>query len=342
VNGISGIGTGFSCNIPAYNPTEIVAYLRNKLQQNQLQQKNELQGTPAFVPHYKGFAGTIVPNGENKYLVRGRYEKLAADKIRITELPVGTWTMPYITCLEELMDGGVDKNGKKIPSLIKDFTSVCTEISIDIIVEFPRGKLADYEGTVDANGVNGVEKVLKLATSISSTNMNMFDDKIRLRKYADVAEIIDTFYRVRYDAYERRKAYQVNAMQQVLRKLSNRARYILANLDGSIDLRKKNSAQVLALLQGMQFDTFDEDYKYLTKMPMDSVTNENVEVMLREKAHTEHELETLIRTSIEQIWSRELDEFEVEYNKFVAVSTTKAPRNATTQQAKKVVRKVAK
>ncbi|MBM3968217.1 MAG: hypothetical protein FJ308_24630, partial [Planctomycetes bacterium] len=327
INGISGIGTGFSCNIPAYNPLEIVQYLRNKLE-------NIMQLQTAFIPYYSGFQGTITSNGEHKYLVRGKYDKLAADKIRITELPVGTWTMPYITFLEELMDGGVDKNGKKIPSYIKDFTSICTEVSIDIVVEFPRGKLAEYEATVDANGVNGVEKLLKLSSSISSTNMNMFDDQIKLHKYNDVSEIIDAFYGVRYAAYEKRKTYQVNAMQLVLRKLSNRARYILANLDGSIDLRKKSSAQVIELLQRMNFDTFEEDYKYLTKMPMDSVTNENVDSILKEKAQTERDLQVLMNTTIEQMWLRELDEFDAEYGKFMGarMSPTAAGSNSTTTQ----------
>lgn len=332
VNGISGIGTGFSCNIPAYNPVDAVQYIRAKLASQ--------PRDGAFIPHYKGFTGTIVENGENKYLVRGRYEKLGADKIRIVELPVGTWTMPYITFLEELMDGGVDKNGKKTPSMIKDFTSVCTEVSIDIVVEFPRGKMAEYEANVDANGVNGVEKLLKLTCSISSTNMNMFDDQIKLHKYNSVAEIIDSFYTVRYAAYERRKAYQVKAMRLVLQKLSNRARYILANLDGSIDLRKKSSAQVVALLQSMNFDTFDGDYKYLTKMPMDSVTNENVEAILKEKAQTEAELEALIRTSIEQMWTRELDEFEEEYARFSATVVAKTQDiTTTTKKVRKVVSK---
>jgi DNA gyrase/topoisomerase IV subunit A len=31
VNGISGIGTGFSTKIPPYNPTVIIKYLLNKL-----------------------------------------------------------------------------------------------------------------------------------------------------------------------------------------------------------------------------------------------------------------------------------------------------------------------
>jgi DNA topoisomerase-2 len=58
---------------------------------------------------------------ETKYLLKGRYEKIGDDKVRITELPIGTWTMPYITYMEELVDGTVDKNGKKMAAVLKDF-----------------------------------------------------------------------------------------------------------------------------------------------------------------------------------------------------------------------------
>jgi hypothetical protein len=46
-------------------------------------------------------------------LIKGVYEITGDTSIRISELPIGTGTMPYITILEELMDGGVDKKGKK-------------------------------------------------------------------------------------------------------------------------------------------------------------------------------------------------------------------------------------
>jgi hypothetical protein len=45
-------------------------------------------------------------------LIKGVYEITGDTSIRISELPIGTGTMPYITILEELMDGGVDKKGK--------------------------------------------------------------------------------------------------------------------------------------------------------------------------------------------------------------------------------------
>ena len=58
------------------------------------------------------------------------------------------------------------------------------------------------------------------------------------------------------------------------------------------------------------------DYKYLTKMPMDSVTNENVKTILKEKEDTEKELAILLATTIETIWLKELEILETEYLKY--------------------------
>ena len=103
VNGISGIGTGFSCNIPAFNPLDLISYLKKKIHTyinpQYANMDNNLQ-KQEFIPYYEGFNGTINKIEENKYLVKGVYEKIADDKIRITELPVGTWTMPYLSFLE--------------------------------------------------------------------------------------------------------------------------------------------------------------------------------------------------------------------------------------------------
>jgi len=307
INGISGIGTGFSSSIPAYNPKDVVQYLKSKLT------KSEYSGGE-FIPYYEGFRGTIRKIADNKYLVKGLYEKIGEDKIRITELPVGTWTMPYITFLEGLLDGGVDKAGKKIPPSIKDFTSLCTEVSIDITVVFPKGRLAELEQSVDATtGVNDLEKMMKLTTSLSTTNMHMFNHEFKLHKYATVEEIMDDFYGVRLDIYGKRKAALIKDMQKKLMKLSNRARYILETLEGVVDLRRKNAQQVSELMESRKFDKLEGDYKYLIKMPMDSVTQENVQNILKEKEETEKELNILTATTLEKMWLSELDEFEREY-----------------------------
>jgi len=308
INGISGIGTGFSCSIEPYNPKHIIEYLKNKLSDKSNEHID-------FVPYYEGFKGSIRKIADNKFLVKGLYEKIADDKIRITELPVGTWTMPYTTMLETLMDGAqTDKEGKKIPPSIKDFTSICTEVSVDITVQFPKGRIQELEASVDAHDCNGLEKMLKLFTTVSTTNMHMFNSEIKLHKYGSVGEIIDDFYSVRMETYKKRKAAQVDDLEKRLVKLSNRARYIQETLFGAIDLRRKTAEQVTALLSGLKFAQCDGDFKYLIKMPMDSVTQENVESIMKEKTTAEKDLAALKATTLEKMWLNELEILDVHYD----------------------------
>jgi DNA topoisomerase-2 len=314
VNGISGIGTGFSSSIPPYNPKDIVDYLKTKLAHQQTQSSSNQP--VEFTPYYEGFKGRVEKIADNKYMISGCYSKIGDDKIRITELPIGTWTMHYISFLEQLMDGGVDKTGKKIPPAIKDFTSLCTEHLVDITVQFPKGELAKLADTRDANGIDGVEKMLKLTTTTSTTNMHLFNHECKLKKYATIQDIIDEFYGIRLETYHKRKAHQLRELEYKLQKLSNRAKYILENLDGSIDLRKKTSTQVNELLESKGYDKMDGDYKYLIKMPMDSVTQENVDQILKEKENAEKEHEILLGTQVENMWLNDLAAFDTEYQKY--------------------------
>jgi DNA topoisomerase-2 len=334
VNGISGIGTGFSCNIPAFSPIQLVDYLKLKLKGQDVSQAGE------FMPYYEGFKGSVTKMETNKYLTKGVYEKIDTDKIKITELPIGTWTMPYISFLEGLADGTTDKSGKKIHPTIRDFTSLSTEVSIDITVVFPRGKLEEIESKIDSvTGINGVEKMLKLTSSVSSTNMHMFNKDCKLRKYGSVEEIIDDFYSVRLEMYSKRKKHLINDLENKLIKLSNRARYIQKNLDGTIDLRRKKADEVNTLLTGMEFVKIDGDFKYLIKMPMDSVTQENVDKIMKEKDDAETELEVLRKTSLEKMWLSELDVLKKEYEKYKShrESIQKGEVKSTVKKVKKRV-----
>ena len=174
----------------------------------------------------------------------------------------------------------------------------------------------DYESQIDEQGINGVEKMLKLFTTQSSTNMHMFTHEHKLHKYKSIHEIIQDFYPVRLNIYKKRKEYLLTNLEKLLQKLSNKSKYILLNLDGKIDLRKKTNAQVEELLMKNSLDKLDGDYKYLTKMPMDSVTQEHVEQRLKEKEKIEKEYSTLKGTSLEKMWKVELEGFEKEYAKY--------------------------
>jgi DNA topoisomerase II len=300
VNGVSGIGTGFSTDIPSYSPAVLSKHLQAKL-----------RGTPTateFVPYYEGFKGEVIKVTDDKYAIRGKYERVGDDKIRIVELPVGVWTMPYLAYLDELLEGGVDKEGKKVAPVLKDVVNLSTEVVVDIMVQFPKGKLASMS-------TEALEKMLKMTTTVSTTNMHLFDADRKLHKYGSIEEIIDAFFVTRLDVYHKRKAALVAAMRCLLVRLSNRARYILEVLSGAVDLRKKTNQQVVEMLEGFRYDKIEGDYKYLIKMPMDSVTEEHVAKIVQEKADTERELEALLGTTVEQIWLRELEQLDREMSK---------------------------
>jgi DNA topoisomerase-2 len=337
MNGISGIGTGFSCEIPSYNPKDIVSYLKSKLVS--ASSSNSIE----FIPYYEGFQGTVEKIGEQKYLIKGKYDVISEDKIRITELPIGTWTMPYITFLEGLLDGTVDKSGKKCQPVIKDMVSMSTEVTVDITVTFPKGKLAELmTSTSSEHKINGLEKLLKLTTTVSTTNMHMFNAESKLHKYTSIEEIIEEFYITRMKLYQVRKDSLITDMNKLLVKLSNRARYILDTLSGTIDLRKKTNKQVQELLEGMKYHSIDGDFKYLIKMPMDSVTEEHVANILKEKADTEAELAVLMNTTTSQMWLKELELFEKEYEMYKKKREVIQMGSSVTKQDKKPKLKIVK
>jgi DNA topoisomerase-2 len=249
--------------------------------------------------------------------------------------------MPYTTFLESLMDGTTtDKSGKKIPPSIRDFTSICTEVSVDFTVVFPKGKIQELEASLDANGCNGIEKLLKLSTTVSTTNMHMFNSEFKLHKYTSVEEVIDDFYGIRLETYKKRKDYLIADMERKLVRLSNRARYIQETLTGNIDLRRKTAEQVTQLLSGMKFALIDGEYKYLIKMPMDSVTQENVAQIMREKENTEQELTVLKNTSLEKMWLQELNVLDVHYD--VYKKQREQIQNGSTTEVKKKSLKIKK
>jgi DNA topoisomerase-2 len=192
------------------------------------------------------------------------------------------------------------------------------DTNVDFTITFAKGKLEELEKSKGDYDCNGLEKLLKLYTTNTTTNMHLFDANDTLQKYDKVSDIIDTYYETRLKMYETRKAYMIDALEKELVLLSNKAKYIKENLDGTIDLRKKKKEQVIELLKSKGYDNIDDDeeYKYLVKMPMDSVTEENVDKLLKDKGNKELELETIKNTTINKMWVSEIDnlrELYVEY-----------------------------
>jgi DNA topoisomerase-2 len=279
-------------------------------------------------------------------------------RIRITELPVGTWTEDYKKFLEHLIEPAAaaaaatatskDKDKSSPASnapIVKEYNDMSTDTTVDITVTMAPNIIKTYREKATEFECNLLEKSLGLYTTQSTTNMNMFDANEKLKKYSSAEEIIDDYYGVRLEYYEKRKQYIINALKRELLVLSNRARYITELLDDTIDLRRKTNKMLTALLKERKYDLYvagndDKDnssdtndengYKYLLKLPMDSVSEENVARLLTEKTKKEKELSDIGSKSLEQLWQNDLEELEAEYTKFVQCTALTEVASSTT------------
>jgi DNA topoisomerase-2 len=353
VNGTKGIGTGFSTEIMCYNPLQIIAYIKHKLAGGASSTSEQIPA-PTIEPFYKNFKGTIRRVSDTKYLLKGCYTILDEKKIRITELPVGTWTDDYKKFLENLIEsphaaaGGKDKDSTaNTAPIVKEYNDMSTDTHVDITVTMAANIIKTYSEKATEFECNMLEKVLGLYTTQSTTNMNLFDAKEKLVKYSSAEEIADSYSITRLEFYRKRKDALMAGLRKELMTLSNRARYITELLEDTLDLRRKTNKQLVELLKERKYDSMDansgehggdelssgqgeqgeqgqQGYKYLLKLPMDSVSEENVKKLLNEKERKEKELSELSFKTVEQMWVKDLEELEVEYNKFVEATTYSA------------------
>ena len=372
VNGSKGIGTGFSTEVIQYNPLQIIAYVRAMLATTSVADRPVIEpyfkgfkgtirniGAPApasaSASATSGAPATNVASATSgaatshvaatsgapasasaKYLIKGTYEIIADRKVRITELPIGTWTDDYKVFLEKLMDApaasekekSADKASAATP-VLKEYTDMSTDTVVDITVTFhpsyPHTPKDLQAAIIDADaGTNKLEKLLGLFTTQSTTNMNLFDAHEKLRKYATIYDIIEDYYTERLALYAKRKAAMLAQLANELRVLTNRARYIQEILDDKLELRRQTKEAIFAKMVAHRYEHIDGDveFKYLLKMPMDSVTDENVKNLLAERDSKRAQHQGLSDTSIQALWTRDLDELEVEYRKWVAAGET--------------------
>jgi DNA gyrase/topoisomerase IV subunit A len=79
-----------------------------------------------------------------------------------------------------------------------------------------KDKIDSLETTVDAGGINGIQKLLKLSTT-DNHHMHLFNADCKLCKYATVKDIIEDFCVVRMKTYQDRKNYMINNLERLLK-----------------------------------------------------------------------------------------------------------------------------
>ncbi len=243
VNGSEGIGTGWSTSVPTYNPRDVINNLRNMIRG---------QACDDMKPWFRGFTGDVERKGGKEagtYIVSGVIEQVDEQTIIISELPVGKWTTDYKQFLETMVIGAEkeDKEDKEVvPSIIQSFKENHTDTAVSFTITIPPEKL-------EAAMEKGIYKVFKLDTSISTTNMHMFDMHSQIRKYETPLEIMRAFYDVRIDYYDKRKYHLMMKLKEEWERLDNKVKFITNVCNGSLVVsnRKKNDLLTELKIKGV-------------------------------------------------------------------------------------------
>lgn len=324
INGAKGIGTGYSTKIEPCNPMDVILNLKRLLTNEPLL---------PMVPWYRHFTGSIEKIDDNRYISKAAY-KIVKNTVHITDLPIGTWTDNYKAFLANLTNSnskgaaavktaasGTAKVSKanKIGADIKDFVEDCTDVRIDIRIQFYPNKLDYYVKN------NLLESELKLTANHSLSNMHLFDYKGKIRKYDSYHSILRHYAKTRLNLYQKRKDYLLDKYNAEVKLWTWKMKFIKYVIKGKIIVFKESVSSIKEQLQNHQFPLLANNdnlpsYQYLTSISIIHFSADEITKLASQIETKNSQIEHLMAQSADQIWLTELDQLTTAYQKWIKKS----------------------
>ena len=312
VNGAVGIGSGFSTEVPSYDPARLVAWVRAWL-------AGTHAGLPLLAPWYRGHKGRVelvldkgVPVS---WTSRGIVRELKGEGGRgrvweVTELPVGVPTAKFRAWLEYLETGRPpEKKGAKKP---------LPRIE-PVLYEFLEGQAGDVDEVRirlrarDAFDpelhLQTLHKAQFLAKTRSLRNIRALDENGYPRKYATVERLLEDFCKWRLGVYARRKAHQLEALARELGRARQKHRFVRLVVDRELELNLPD-AELTAAMLGRGLEQEEGSFDYLLALHMRSMTAKKLAELEAEAAALSERRGRLEATPPEALWEAELAELE--------------------------------
>ena len=324
VNGGIGIGTGFSTNVPLFNPDDIIKSclhicdtISNKnININNINDMNTIYdiideiSIQEYVPYYLGFNGSITKDSKNQYESRGIYNWLSDTTLEITELPIGTWTENYKEFLENIIQNNQFN--------LKSFESHYTAKNIKFILHFTPGARAIH------NNIEKFENNFKLVSTknLSINNVHLYTENGAIKKYNNTSSILKEWSKIRLLKYFERKKCQIKNLENDYNILSNKIRFIIDVINGNIKImnvkldiisKRLNELNYSKIYKDSDNDIDDNEdsiikgYNYLLKMPISQLTLDRKIILEKEVNDLKNILDKLKNTNIQDIWFNELN-----------------------------------
>jgi DNA topoisomerase-2 len=343
VNGGIGIGTGYSTNIPQFNPSEIIEackFICNSIKLADLNGDSEdgmdniyetidIIDIDDLVPYYLGFNGTIKKTENNSYTSKGIYKWIDNETVEITELPIGTWTEDYKEFLENMITNNLNN--------LKFIENHYTSKNVKFILHFNQNVREILE--------DKFEQLFKMSSSknLSINNIHLFNKNGAIQKYDNTTEIIKEWSKTRILKYFERKEYQIKILEKDFLVLSAKIRFIMDVISGNIQIMNKKLVDIAKRLVELKYprinndnnniiiagniddeakDVNDDgeknkdikDFNYLLKMPISQLTFDRKVILEKEVDDLNKNLNNLRNNRIEDLWLSDLVELENAWN----------------------------
>jgi DNA topoisomerase-2 len=282
VNGAVGIGTGHSVTILPRDYKTVVKLINSIISGTTPHQKTIDQ---AMLPSFNGWKGTVAKGeSDSQWILTGKLEKVNTTTIRVTELPVTYGVNKYKDILIGLMDKGI----------VKDFDNNSNEESFDFVITVPRevGRKSESE----------LINVFKLQTKVGE-NVTLWNSKGLLQRYDSVYEALQEFISFRLTKYQVRKDKLLELYGIDIRWLQNKAEFINQWNNKLKNPHLMSEDEITKALDGIV------DVSYIDRLmalPIRSLTKQKMDELLEQIQKLEKQVETLISTSIEQLYSTDL------------------------------------
>ena len=286
LNGSSGIAVGFATNVLNRNPSDLINACMDIL--------NEKKKLKELKPWLNDFFGTYekAEDGERSWLYKGLHEVKNTTTVEITEIPPGFTYEKYETHLNSLIERGIlasydDNSSGRVSYLLKFSRQVLSDL-------IARGKL---------------EEALKMQER-ETENLTVLDEFGKLKIFNSADEVVKYFVDFRLGYYQKRKDYMIAQLNNELKVLSNRAKFIKGIIDDKIKVNKVAKEKIIESLKVMKFDEVDGSYNYLLNMSIYSLTLERYNDLLKQLEIKKHELEEIKKSEIKDLYRKDLNELK--------------------------------
>ena len=195
---------------------------------------------------------------------------------------------------------------KKQKFYILDYSDNSTDTTVEFLIKVEPNILTGITCNVNKN-IDSIEEYFKLYSSIKTTNLHLYDERGVIKRYNTIYDILDNYYIVRLNYYEKRKIYQIEKIKNILEHESNRMRFIKDVVEERVVVFKNKRENIEKYLVDNNYVKYHKTYNYLIDMSIINFTNEKITELQKHIDKLEIELENIKSITTRDMWKNELN-----------------------------------